>query len=494
MKIRPKLHILEEEQIKTILSDAYHILDTVGVKIPGFPLALDLLEAGGARVDRAKEIVKIGPDLIDKALSTVPPCIDFYDHDRKNFLFRLGGDDCYITCGGTGIYIQDYDKPGHRRQTVTEDQIINARLVEACENIAFSAPFNLYDVPKEIADNYRFLVNYFYTHKPPFASFWSKEGFNTGIEMIAIMAEGQENAQTRYAHVHPNDPSSPLHWSPVVIQNFVDCMEVGIPPIIICIPLAGATSPVTMMGTVVQNTAENLSGVVIGQLVKKGGPLIWGGGATAFDFRSGTAPQSAIESILMMCMVAEVGKYLKIPVQGNLGRTDSKLPDTQGGFETAMGYTVGALVGVNMMRGAGILEYATTMSHEKLLIDNEIAGQALRIVNWGIDFSEESRAVNLIKEIFSTGQSFLKSKHTLQHFRKEFLMPSEIIDRGTRTAFESDGYRSATDRAHQRMKKILAEQEPRQIPKEKKKALIEIVRARAKKYGMDKLPLEDKEI
>ncbi len=491
MKIRPKLHILEEEQIKTVLSDAYDILDTVGVKIPGFPAALDLLEGGGGRVDRDKEIVKISPDLIDKALSTVPQFIDFYDQDRKNLLFRFGGDNCYITCGGTGIYIQDYDKPGHRRQTVTEDQIINARLLEACEHIAFSAPFNLYDVPKEVADSYRFLINYLYTSKPPFASFWSKEGFTIGVEMMTIMADGEENARTLCAHVHPNDPSSPLHWSPVVIQNFIDCMQVGLPPIIVCIPLSGATSPVTLMGTVVQNTAENLAGVVIGQLVKKGGPLIWGGGATAFDFRSGTAPQSAIESLLMMCMVAEIGKYLSLPVQGNIGRTDGKLPDIQGGLETSMGYTLGCLVGVNMLRGAGILEYATTMSHEKLLIDNEIGGQALRMVNWGIEFSEETRAVELIKEIFSKNQSFLKSKHTLQHFRTEFLMPSEIIDRGTRTAFEANGYKSSTDRAHERMKKILEEQEPRQVQQEKKKALIDIVRARAKKYGMDKLPIED---
>jgi hypothetical protein len=71
------------------------------------------------------------------------------------------------------------------------------------------------------------------------------------------------------------------------------------------------------------------------------------------------------------------------------------------------------------------------------------------------------------------------------------LLPSEIIDRGTRTAFESDGCKTATTRAHERMKRILEEKEPRQVPAEKKKALIDIVRTRAKKYGMEKLPIED---
>ena len=491
MKIRPKLQILQEEQIRTIIEDAYYILDSVGVKIHGYPPALDLLDAGGARVDRDKELVKISADLINKALSTVPSNINIYDQDRKKLLFSLGGDNCVMSCGGIGIYIQDFDKPGYRRETVTKDQIINSRLVEACEYLSFSDPFTLYDVPREVADNYRFLVNYLYTFKPPIASMWSKEGFDTMVEMMAIMEDGEEDARTRYAHVHPNDPSSPLLWSPVVIQNYIDCMKVGLPPIIICIPIAGANSPSTLVGTVVQTAAENLSGVVIGQLAKEGGPLIWGGGPTAFDFRFGTAPQSAIESLLMMCMLAEVGKYLKIPVQGNIGRTDSKLPDIQGGFETGIGYTLGSLVGVNMMRGAGILEYASLMSHEKLLVDNEIAGQALRMVKGGIEFSEVTRAVEVIKEVVNKDGSFLESKHTLENFRKEFLMPSEIIDRGTRTHFESAGYKSAIERAHEEVEKILAEKEPRQVPQKKKKALIEVVRARAKKYGMEKLPIEE---
>jgi trimethylamine---corrinoid protein Co-methyltransferase len=491
MKIRPKLQILDNDQIRTILTDAYDLLDTVGINIRDYPPALDLLEAAGARVDREKQVARIGADLIDCCLATVPARFDFYDQDRQNVRFRFGDDNCFVCAGGTGIYIQDFEKPGHRRETTTQDQIDHARLLEACDHVAFSAPFNLYDVPREVADNYRFLINYLYTAKPPFASSWSKEGFDTMVEMMAIMADGQDNAHSRYAHVHPNDPSSPMHWSPVVIQNFIDCMHVGLPPVIICIPIASASSPCSLTGTVVLNTAENLSGVVIGQLAQKGGPLIWGGGPTAFDFRYGTAPQSAVESLLMMCMLAEVGKYLHIPVGGNIGRADSKLPDIQGGAETSMGYTLGALVGVNMMRGAGIMEYASTISFEKLLVDNEIAGQALRMTDGGIEFSEVSRALDVIKEVVEKDSSFLKTKHTMQHFRKEFLLPSDLVDRGTRTAFEAEGFKSAIERAHDLKKKILSEEASRHVPPEKQKALFDIVRSRARKYGMEKLPIED---
>jgi trimethylamine--corrinoid protein Co-methyltransferase len=194
---------------------------------------------------------------------------------------------------------------------------------------------------------------------------------------------------------------------------------------------------------------------------------------------------------MMMCLVAQVGNYLRIPTLGNLGRTDSKLPDEQGSFETSNAYMLGYLCRVNMMRGAGILEYASVISHEKLLIDNEIAGQAQRLVNGGIEFSEESRAVDLIKEMYTKNMSYLRAKHTLLNFRKEVLMPGPIIDRGTRMAFEEGGFKSAREKAHDLWKRIIAEKPPRPVDAKKKEALIQIVRRRAKKYGLDRLPIEN---
>ena len=491
MIIKPKLQLLADEQLREIVADAYNILDDVGVCFKDNAECLDLFEAAGARVNRGTGIVRLSGDMIDRALQTVPSLIPFYDKDHQNHLFDLGEGHCHITGDGVAIYIQDFDKPGHRRQTVTADQIIHSRLHEECKHISFTAPFMLYDVPREIADNYRFLLDYLYCSHPTYCSAWSKEGFDTMDEMIRIMGDGAGDLAGKPAHVHPNDPSSPLSWSPVVIQNFMDCVKTNLPAVVLPIPLAGATAPVTIVGTAVQTTAENLSGVVLSQLVKKGGYLIWGSGASAFDMRNGTAPQTAIESIMMMCLIAQIGKYLGMPTLGNLGRTDSKRPDEQGSFETANSYLLGYLCRVNMMRGAGILEYASTISHEKLMIDNEIAAQAQRLVNGGIDFSEESRAVDLIKEMFTQNKSYLRSKHTLSNFRKEFMMPGPIIDRKTRTDFEAAGYKSALERAHDAWKKIISEKPPRPIDEKKRKELIAVVKARAKKYGLDRLPIED---
>ncbi|MCX5907128.1 MAG: trimethylamine methyltransferase family protein, partial [Deltaproteobacteria bacterium] len=300
MIIRPKLQLLDDAKLKVIIEDAYNILDDVGVMFKDNEECLNLFEAAGARVDRGTGIVKLSSEIIDQALKTVPPVIPFYDKDHQKKRFNLGGDDCHITGDGVAIYIQDYEKPKEKRPPVTQDQIIHSRLHEECQHIGFTAPFLLTDVPREIADNYRFLLDYLYCSHPTYCSAWSKEGFDTMDEMIKIMGSGVADLAMKPAHVHPNDPSSPLHWSPVVIQNFMDCLRTHLPAVVLPIPLAGATSPVTIVGTAVQTTAENLSGVVLSQLVRPGGFLIWGSGASAFDMRTGTAIHSAIESIMMM--------------------------------------------------------------------------------------------------------------------------------------------------------------------------------------------------
>ena len=190
MIVRPKLQLLDEAQIRQIVMDAYHILDDVGVMFKDNQECLNLFEEAGARVDRKTGVVKLPADIIDRALKTIPPVIPYYDKDHQHKLFNLGADDCHITGDGVAIYIQDYENPRVKRPPVTQDQIIHSRLHEECKNISFTAPFLLTHVPREIADNYWFLLDYLDRSHPTYCSAWSKEGFDTMDEMIQIMGSG----------------------------------------------------------------------------------------------------------------------------------------------------------------------------------------------------------------------------------------------------------------------------------------------------------------
>src|SRR5246127_1374063 len=61
-------------------------------------------------------------------------------------------------------------------------------------------------------------------------------------------------------------PSPLLNWTDFAAYNLVTLARGGVPAELISMPLAGATGPVTLAGSVVQHAAESISGLTIHQL------------------------------------------------------------------------------------------------------------------------------------------------------------------------------------------------------------------------------------
>jgi trimethylamine--corrinoid protein Co-methyltransferase len=281
-------------------------------------------------------------------------------------------------------------------------------------------------------------------------------------------------------------PSPPLLWSDLTCQNLIDCARHGIPSEIVSMPLAGATAPVTLAGAVVQHTAECLSGVTICQLARRGAPIVWGGSPAAFDMREGTTPMGDVGTWLIDCAYAEVGKSLGMPTHAYLGTSDAKVVDAQCGLESAGGAILGALAGINMISGAGMLDFESCQSPEKLVIDAEIITAARRLVA-GIEPRETPIALPLMRRLGHKAD-YLADPHTLRWFREELVTPSAIIDRGSLDAWRAKGRRSAFDRARDRVRDLVKRyQRPARSP-ELLAALREITLRAARQFGMTDLP------
>ncbi|MCR6691458.1 MAG: trimethylamine methyltransferase family protein [archaeon YNP-LCB-003-016] len=169
-----------------------------------------------------------------------------------------------------------------------------------------------------------------------------------------------------------------------------------------------------------------------------------------------------------------MGKYLGLPTHGYLGLSDSKIVDAQASVEAALGITFAVLAEVNVVSGPGMLELESCQSFEKLVIDNEICGIAFKLKE-KIKVSDETLALDLIKEVGPGGQ-FLTKKHTKQWFRKEHMIPSEIIDRMPREKWLKIGCKDATQRAREIARKIITEHKPEPLPKEKEEMLDKFIR------------------
>jgi trimethylamine--corrinoid protein Co-methyltransferase len=487
LQFRPSFQILDADAIKKIVETAYDLIQE-----PGFTLhdqeGLQLMAQAGATVHFEAKRVQAKPHLIDHALSTVPSSFALYNQNRGDKL-DLGGMNNYYGTSGTAIFVQDFAHEKVRRKPLTRDCVDHNIVLEASEYLSMQAgPIVCSDVPKEIADTYRLLLCMLFTNKPVIATSFSPEGYRYMREMLSVMAGNEADIVQRPSHIFATNVSSPLAWSDIAAYNLIAAAKEGMPVKFTSIPVAGGTAPVTLGGTMAQITAENLSAILIHQCISPGSPMLWGGCPSILEMRYGTTPMTSIESIMMSCANTQIGKYFGLPTASHGGRANAKRVDAQSGFETAIPITLHALVGTNQIGGAGFLEYASTQSLEKLVLDNEICGEAIRLVR-GLEVAEENLACDLIKEISQTEDGFMSTPHTRKWFKKELHFPSEVIDVATRSHYESAGSKDARERAHDKVLKILSSHEPLPIEEKKRQELIKIVTHHAKHYNLDRLPI-----
>ena len=147
----------------------------------------------------------------------------------------------------------------------------------------------------------------------------------------------------------------------------------------------------SLAGAVVQHAAECLSGITIHQLANPGAPVVWGGAPAIFDMRTGTNPMGAVETAMIDAAYTQIGKFLGLPTHTYLIGGDAKTVDAQAGMESGMAAVIGVLAGINMISGAGMLDFLASMSIEKLVLDAEAIGYAHRLSR-GIDPRGETLA------------------------------------------------------------------------------------------------------
>jgi trimethylamine--corrinoid protein Co-methyltransferase len=269
----------------------------------------------------------------------------------------------------------------------------------------------------------------------------------------------------------------------------MDLARAGVPAQMVSMPLAGAAAPVTILGSVVQHAAECLSGITIHQLAQPGSPIVWGGAPAVFDMRQGTTPMGAVETAMIDASYAQVGKALGLPTHTYLGASDAKIVDYQAGMESGITAVLGALSGINMISGAGMLDFLACQSPEKLVVDAEAIGMAQHLLA-GVQVHTETLATAMFAGINFKGD-FLKQKITRKLFRKEQYLPSEVIDRGSIRAWQAAGSNDTFERAKARVDALLDGYERPLLNPEQEQALQEMMRTLATKSGLAKLPSLD---
>lgn len=472
--IRPKINVLDKEHKQRILEEAKMILETQGVFIENQE-AIDIFNKNGINHDGLRYFIP--PDLINKCLNTVPSEITLYDREGNEHI-SLKGDNVNYDPGSAAIFILD-EETGDIREGTSKDFIRFSKVVEQLKYIDAQSTALIYnDVPKDAQDWHRLYLALSNCYKPVVTGTFRKESFSIMREILLACRLSEDDLARKPLAIFDACPSPPLKWSDLTTQSLIDAAKSMIPSEFVSMPLAGASAPITLIGSITQHCAECLAGVVIAQLTKRGAPLIWGGSPAVFDMKTGTTPMGAIETMMINIGDVEMGKFLNLPTHAYMTLSDSKVPDSQAGFEAGMGALLAGLAGINMVSGPGMLDFESTQSIEKLVIDNEIIGMVKRLLQ-GIEDHGSPFASEILKD-YEDKEELLSHPSTLKFFRKELFLPSPIIDRMTRDSWKQSGSKSTRKRARVETARLLRKDSIKPIDEILSKELDNIAKERIK--------------
>jgi trimethylamine--corrinoid protein Co-methyltransferase len=480
--MRPRLEVLDRKLVERVLEEAFQLLMEPGVRVRDAEVA-KLLAASGARIRDG--VVHIPEALARKALASAPH--GFFLHDRAGRpVVHYGGDEVQFDPGSCCLHVLDAES-GEHRASQSADLV---RLVQVAESLpqyaAQSTAVVCGDVPREMGDFYRLFLVLWYSEKSIVTGAFGTENLSLMVELLAAGAGGQEALRKKPRAVFDVCPSPPLNWSEFGARNLVDLARAGVPAQIVAMPLAGATAPVTLAGSVVQHAAECISGITIHQSACPGAPVVWGGAPAIFDMRTGNPPMGAIETAMLNLAAVQVGKSLGLPTHGYLVASDAKVADAQAGMESGISAVLGALAGINMISGAGMLDFLACQSLEKLVMDAEAIASAQRLLR-GIEEHIPTLAVETFAQTGLSGD-FLKLEETRRLFRGEQHLPSQVTDRESLRAWQESGAPDSFARARKRVTELLAGYKRPALASEVEGELRRLVKSKARAAGLERLP------
>jgi trimethylamine--corrinoid protein Co-methyltransferase len=470
--------VLSDDQIWEIKQAAFDILEKTGCEVH-HPGALALLEKAGAVVRDQR--VWLPRHIAEACVGTAPKGFTIYDRDGRRAMEVEGRKSYYGTSTASPNTRDAFS--GEIRETRVADIALGAKVADALPNIDWVMPMgSSQDVHPLAADVHEFEAVATNTSKPMVFIGYSPRGVELVYEMAAVVAGGLEALQQRPFLLAYPEPISPLVFPVEVVDRMFVAADLAMPQIPGPSAQIGATSPVTLAGTVAQSIAEGLMSLVLIQLRKPGAPCCLSGNVGVFDMRTALLSLAAPEMSLGLAAQAEVAQSFGLPTWGLAGATDAKVLDAQAGIESAFGVLAQGLAGLNLIHDVGYMDSGMVCSAEMLVMGNEVIGMAKRFIR-GIEVSTETLARDVIEEV-GPGGHFLQEMHTVRHMRNELWMPG-LLARQHRDIWRAEGAKDMAQRVGERVRELVESHQAPPLPDETLAAL-----ARLRREGETELTKE----
>ena len=415
----PPLKFLSDDDVKAMHEATLQVLSEVGVIWTHKP-SLDILTDAGCTVKDNR--VYFPPDLVTDSIDKVNkrPVI----RGRNGQVNELGAGNLYFHNLGGARDIFDA-KTGTRRVATDQDVVDATRLLDALPNAHTITPFYTpQDVPGELMSLHMFRHCVPHTTKPvqgPGIQF--AEEVKYAVEMAQVVGIPANELTLSLS------PVSPLTVHDHAAAAMVEMAKAGVIASNLPCPIGGATSPMTITGSLVQQSAETISLLVLGQLVNPGSAAIYCGRLAMLEPRTGLL-WGGVELGLSSAGTVQLGHYYGFAVNVYGFSTNAHTLDAQGAFERGLNATIPALAGADELSGIGEMEAGVMGSHAQMVMDNELVGGILRLRR-GLSADVEHLAVNILQDVMNSTRNFLGQKHTMKHLRAGELALTKLAERNS---------------------------------------------------------------
>jgi trimethylamine--corrinoid protein Co-methyltransferase len=462
------LKFLSDNDVKAMHEATLKVMGEVGIIWTHKP-SLDILLEAGCTMNGNR--VLMPPDLVMDCVAKANkrPKI----RGRNGTINELGGGNLYFHNLGGARDVFDA-RTNTRRIATDQDVIDSTRLLDALPNAHTVTPFfTPQDVSGELMSLFMYRHTLPYTTKPvqgPGIQF--AEEVKYAVEMAAVVGTPPEELTLSLS------PVSPLTIHDPAAAAIVEMAKAGVICSNLPAPTGGATSPMTITGSLVQQSAETLALVVLAQIVNPGCAVVYCGRLGMLEPRTGLI-WGGVELGLSSAGTVQLGHYYGFSVNVYGFSTNAHTLDAQNAFERGLNAAIPALAGADELSGIGEMEAGVMGSYAQMVLDNEFVGGVMRLRS-GLSADVEHLAVEIIGNVMDGTRNFLGQKHTLKHLRAGEMTLTKLAERNSWETWESKGKKQMVDHAIDEAERILREHQVPPLDPQQEKELDRIMAAAEK--------------
>jgi trimethylamine--corrinoid protein Co-methyltransferase len=469
-----RLTILTGEEVEGVHQATLRILREVGIVLTQ-PEAREVLAGAGAvvRDDR----VFLPPDVVERAVAQCPRQVTVRGRNGEPVVLGDGSLHWHNLGGAPNVYDP---RTGQRRPAAVQDAHASARLLDALDSVTTVTPFfTPQDVPGPLMSLAMYRHTLPHTAKPvqgPGVQTAAEVGY--AVRMAAVIGPPPEVLTLGIS------PVSPLIFPDDVAEAMIAAARTGVPLTPLPCPIAGATAPMSLAGSLAQQNAEVLASIALAQSVQPGLPIVYCGRLAMMEPRTGLSVWGGVELGLASAATVQMGHRYSLPVNVYGFSTNAHVLDLQNGYERALNAAIPALAGADELSGIGEMEAGVMGSYAQMVCDDEIAASVGRLRR-GFAADEEALAVEVIAAVMDGSRNFLEQRHTVRYLRAGEVLYTRLAERRSWGEWNRTGRDGMAERAQAEAERLLAEHEVPPLTGEQERELDAIMQGAASELVPD---------